>query len=75
MDPAPWWELFDVPTEEAIHDVLKTLLDMYLRWTGDTQWLREQTGSMQDRQTIWKTAAQLSLPISKEDVRWLLSQN
>lgn len=74
LDPAPWWELFDVPSEEAIHDVLRMLLDMYARWTGDTAWIGQQgKEGMSERQSIWKKAAQLNLPLTKESVRQSLT--
>lgn len=76
LTPAPWWELFDVPTEEAVHDVLQMLLDMYTRWAGETDWVdRKELGrSLSDRQTVWKRAAHLKLPLAKEDVRRLLAK-
>jgi len=84
--PAPWFELFDVNSEEEIWEVSRTLLDLYKHWVGDVEWLREaddvsgafadgrQVGGAQlvQRTTIWRRAAELKLPMTKEEVRSLL---
>ena len=88
--PGPWWELFDVPEEDDIHEVARTLLQMYERWVGDTAFLGQentdgqspqdavaQTGRshLLQRRTVWHRAAELDLPITKEQVRSRLSQS
>lgn len=76
MEPAPWWELFDVPSEEAIHEILQPLLELYSRWTGGTQWLAQGSEmSMAGKSTVWRKAAELELPLAKEDVRRLLAKS
>jgi len=78
MEPAPWFTLFDVATEEDIWQACKVLLDLYRIWTGSTEWLLEyqaQNGETADhkpftqRLSIWRRAAQLDLPLTKAEVR------
>lgn len=80
MEPAPWFTLFDVASEEDIWQACKILLDLYRIWTGGTEWLlhsnqedNDETapvhGGSLDRITIWKRAAQLDLPLTKAEVR------
>jgi hypothetical protein len=78
MEPAPWFTLFDVATEEDIWQACRVLLDLYLTWTGSTEWLLDtQTGNgetenykrLTERLSIWRKAAQLDLPLTKAEVR------
>lgn len=79
MEPAPWFTLFDVASEDDIWQACKVLLELYRVWTGSTEWLLQssetdngevagQQGSI-DRLSIWKRAAQLDLPLTKAEVR------
>lgn len=75
MDPAPWWTLFDVPSEEQIHEVCRTLLNVYRDWSGGTDWLGDGTkgGVKGDGvKTVWRRAAEKKLPMTKEEVRRLI---
>lgn len=101
--PAPWFELFDVSSEEEIWEVSRVLLDLYRHWTGDLGWvfLEEKEGEdghgghgghgggqlQQPRphhlgpplgqrrtRTVWRRAAELRLPVTKEEVRSLLKE-
>lgn len=76
MDPAPWWELFDVELEEDIWSVCCTLLDLYKRWCGDTRWLVAGTEgfNMGKRRDVWRRAAELDLPVTKDEMRKALGQ-
>ena len=88
--PGPWWELFDVPDEDDIHEIARTLLQMYERWVGDTAFLRPEnseeqstqagspfagTSHLRQRRTVWQHAAEFDLPITKEQVRSRLLQS
>ena len=88
--PGPWWELFDVPDEDDVHEIARTLLQMYEHWVGDTVFLTQkdndgqspqdsgaQTGRSHvlQRRTVWHRAAELDLPITKEQVRSRLLQS
>jgi len=77
--PAPWFELFDVESEEEICEVSRLLLELYRRWVGDIEWLRDGSGSgggggtaSLPRASVWRRAAELKLPLTREEVRSLL---
>lgn len=77
MEPAPWFTLFDVATEEDIWQACKVLLDLYLTWTGSTEWLLDtqngetvqQQQRFTERLSIWTKAGHLDLPLTKAEVR------
>lgn len=79
MQPAPWFTLFDVASEEDIWQACKVLLELYRVWTGSTSWLLDSsdadTGEVAGQEraihrlSIWKRAAQLDLPLTKAEVR------
>ena len=71
IDPAPWWELFDVSSEEEIWAVCGVLLDVYNRWAGDLDWLAGGASSLVHG-TVWRRAAELRLPATKEEVRQII---
>jgi len=78
--PDPWWVLFDVESEEEIWTVCRVLLDLYRRWTGGTDWLvldkeiiKEELGNGLLKKNIWRRAAELNLPITKDQVRKMLA--
>ncbi|KAK9895710.1 cyclin-like protein [Cystobasidium minutum MCA 4210] len=83
MEPAPWFTLFDVATEEEIWQACKVLLEVYQTWSGSTDWLVESETSAADgainkplveRLSIWRRAAQLDLPLTKAEVRAIVDK-
>lgn len=83
MEPAPWFVLFDVSSEEEIWQACKVLLDLYRTWTGSTDWLLEESAEQTadasvkpvvDRITIWRKAAELDLPLTKSEVRAIVNK-
>lgn len=85
MEPAPWFTLFDVASEEDIWQACRVLLDLYCTWTGSTEWLLESQSpdgsaapldheSLVKRISIWRRAAQLDLPLTKAEVRAIVDK-
>ncbi|GAA95264.1 uncharacterized protein L969DRAFT_92476 [Mixia osmundae IAM 14324] len=68
LKPRPWWELFDVSSEETLVHITETVLDLYDRWaltSPDTD---------QSAVTIWEQAAARKLPTTKSQVRTSLER-
>jgi hypothetical protein len=83
MEPAPWFVLFDVASEEDIWQACRVLLEVYTRWTGSTEWLLEPTAGdvapdlekpLARRLSIWRRATQLDLPLTKAEVRAIVDE-
>lgn len=83
MEPAPWFVLFDVASEEDIWQACRVLLDLYRTWTGSTEWLLEagtqvakgvSDKPLVERTSIWRKAAHLDLPLTKAEVRAIVDK-
>lgn len=60
LQPKPWWELFDVESEDVIWEVCRTVLQLYKDWG---------IGADRNKEAIWRSAAKKTLPVTKAALR------
>lgn len=73
LEPRPWWNLFDVASEPELWSICTPLLEVYDSWgDGAASLTREDALTIEGGPSIWRRAAEKSLPLTKTAVRdWL----